>query len=94
MRRRWIARLAALGLVDAAAMSLLQTGSIRRLPDLPLRGFDSQRVVSSPAAYVLGVPDATLGAAQYAGTLVLASLVDTPRLRRRGWWPLLLGAVV
>jgi uncharacterized membrane protein len=88
-RRQWIARLAAAGLVDAAAMALHQMGAVKKLPDLPLRGFDSNKVVSSRAAYVLGVPDATLGALQYSMTMITASLVQRRRLSS-----LLLGVVV
>ena len=93
-RRRWIARLCALGLVDSAAMAMKQMGVVKHLPDLPLESFDSDGVVGSRAAYALGLPDAPLGALSYALTLALAGIADTATHRRSPWWGVLLGAVV
>lgn len=90
-RRRWLSVLGAAGLVDAAIMGLYQMGVIRRLPDPPLPHFDSNAVVGSRAAYVLGAPDATLGALQLAATLVLAGAGGTRKSGRSRWLGVLLG---
>lgn len=91
-RRRWLTALGALGLVDAAMMALYQLGVVRRLPDLPLPHFDSNAVVGSRAAYVLGTPDATLGALQLAATLALAGAGGTRKSGRSPWLGVALGA--
>ena len=72
-RRRKIAALAAVGLIDAALISLLQMGFLRHLPDPPLPRFDSDAVSKSLAAYLPGAPDGTLGALMYAALLTLAA---------------------
>ena len=88
-RRRAIAVLCAAGLVDAALMALKQFGAVKKLPDLPLKGFDSDAVVSSKAAYVLGTPDSSLGALSYAVTLALNGWLRPSRT-----WKFLFGASV
>lgn len=73
-RRR---RAAATALGSATVMvglALYQLGLVRRLPELPLPGFDANRVDASAQAYqILSAPDATLGVLSYASTAVLAS---------------------
>jgi uncharacterized membrane protein len=93
-RRRAIATLAAVGLVDFAAISLYQLGVIRHLPDPPGRLFDSDAVNGSRAAYAHGVPDGTTGALLYALELVLASAGGSRRTGRRGWLDLALGGAI
>jgi uncharacterized membrane protein len=90
-RRRWLTALGAAGLADAAVMALYQMGVIRRLPDLPLPRFDSNAVVGSRAAYVLGTPDATLDALQLAATMALAGAGGTRASGRGPWLGVLLG---
>lgn len=85
-RRRKVAGLAALGLVDFAVISLYQIGAIRHLPDLPGRLFDSDRVNASRRAYAMGLPDGTTGAGLYALILMLASAGGT---RETGRHPVL-----
>jgi uncharacterized membrane protein len=54
-------------------LSLYQLGVVHRLPDLPLPGFDAERVDGSAQAYeILGLPDATMATVSYALTLLLA----------------------
>ena len=48
--RRRIAALAGALAADFAVIGMRQYGAIRKLPDLPLRGFDSNAVITSPAA--------------------------------------------
>ena len=58
-----------------AGLSLYQLGVIGRLPELPLPGFDANRVDASAQAYqLLGSPDATLGVVSYSVTAALAAL--------------------
>lgn len=67
--RRRVTRLAALVSMEFGVLGLQQFGVIRRLPDLPFRGFDANAVMRAPAAYPFGVPDtvfATLGTAAIA----------------------------
>lgn len=62
-RRRRLAALSVLGLLDFAVISLYQLGVIRSLPDPPGRLFDSNRVNASRHAFAMGLPDGPLGAA-------------------------------
>jgi uncharacterized membrane protein len=91
---RGIAALAAVGAVDFAIISLYQLGVIRHLPDLPGRIFDSDKVNASHKAYVLGVPDGTLGLGLYALTLILAGAGGTSRSGRRTILDVALGGAV
>ena len=61
--RRAVVGLSLVGMASMAATSLLQTGVIRHLPDPPLRGFNSDKVNLSQAAFPLGIPDGTLALA-------------------------------
>jgi uncharacterized membrane protein len=81
---RAIATLAGVAVVDFALGSLVQLGIVRRLPDPPIRWIDSRRVMTSPAAYPLGIPDAPIALglnALIAGASVAASR-RTGRTRR------------
>ena len=93
-RRRWIAALSAVGVVDFAVISLYQLGVIRHLPDPPGRLFDSDKVNGSRKAYATGVPDGTLGLALYALTLVLTGAGGTSRTGRPAILDLALGGAV
>src|SRR5881392_3924437 len=82
-RRRALIVTAALAAIDAVVVGLRQTGVLRRLPEPPGRVWDSNGIVTSRAAYVVGVPDAPLAAAVFATAMVLASrLGDSPLGRR------------
>jgi hypothetical protein len=56
-RRSKILCLSAIGLVDFSIISLYQTGVIKKLPDIPLPIFDSNKVNAAESAYQFGVPD-------------------------------------
>ncbi len=92
-RRR---RQTALVLGATAAMGLValyQTGILRRLPDPPLPGVDSNRVDASGEAYVVGhTPDATLAIANYGVTLALIGMGGADRWRDEPLIPLLSAA--
>jgi uncharacterized membrane protein len=88
-RRRGIIGLSLLGMASMAAVTLLQTGIVRHLPDPPLDGFDSDRVNSSDTAYGLGAPDGTLSLASLAGNVPIAAYGGENRARETPWVPLL-----
>ena len=71
--RRAIIGLSLLGIGAMTAVSLLQTGIVKHLPDPPLESFDSDKVNSSDTAYALGVPDGTISLAGLAVNIPLAA---------------------
>lgn len=72
-RRRKIIGLSLFGIGVTAVISLFQTGIVRHLPDPPIAGFDSDKVMSSDPAYMFGGADATLALATLAINLPLAA---------------------
>ena len=89
--RRRIAALAAGLAADFALIGMRQYGVIKKLPDLPLPGFDSNRVMTSRAAYPFGIPDSALAVTGLGGIIALATARGAPRAR---WLDKLLGAAV
>jgi uncharacterized membrane protein len=85
-----IASLAGMG--SMTAVTLLQSGIVKHLPDPPLPGFHSDRVNSSDAAYWFGVPDGALAMASLALNLPLAAYGGERRARKRPWIPILAAA--
>jgi uncharacterized membrane protein len=71
-RRRQIAALSAAGLVDFSLISLLQMGYFKKLPDLPGKLFDTQKVNSAKDAVLLGMPDGVLSLAGYTAAVLVA----------------------
>jgi uncharacterized membrane protein len=88
-RRRAVIGLSLVGIVSMTAVSLLQTGMLKHLPDPPLDGFNSDKVNSSTTAYRLGVPDGTLSLASLATNIPIAALGGANRARTHPWMPLL-----
>ena len=86
------------GLVAAACMAfitLYQFGIIRHLPDPPFPRMNADKVDSSPEAYSkLWMPDAFIGFASYAVTMMLTAMAGADRATERPWIPLLLAAKV
>lgn len=73
-RRRWVVGLSVLGAAAGAAVTLYQTGVVRRLPDPPLPLIDSNKVDASDYAYKrLNSPDGPLMLVNYGITAYLAS---------------------
>lgn len=93
-RRRKIVLFSVLGLLDFSIISLYQTGVIRRLPDIPYKLFDSNRVNASEDAYRFGVPDGPVSAVAYASAMVLASAGGTENAQRKPAFDVALGATV
>ena len=88
-RRRWVVGASLVGLTAMAAVSLLQTGVLRHLPDPPIKSFDSDRVNLGDTAYAFGAPDGTFAAASLAANLPLAALGAADRAAQAPWIPLL-----
>ncbi len=87
-RRRWLIGLSLAGVAIGQIVGLYQTGILRRLPDPPVRPFDSNRVNASDYAYKrLQVPDAFLMIGTYAATAALAAAGSEDRAREAPWLP-------
>lgn len=93
-RRRKVLKLSALGMVDFAFISLYQSGAIERLPELPLKAFDSNKVNASPDAYLMGAPDGAISTWLYATNMVLATVGGTEASGRKPVHDVLLGCTV
>src|SRR2546421_11273179 len=89
--------MAGAALAVGVPVTLRQLDVIERLPDVPWRGFDANKVTTSPEAYpVAGVPDGLPACLLYATELGL--IAARRRRARRGrstrWIDRLLGACV
>lgn len=93
--RRGIVGASLIGMASMAAVTLLQTGIVRHLPDPPTRRphFHSDKVNSSDEAYGYGMPDGPLTLAAHATNAALAAMGPPDRYRRRPWIPLAAAAV-
>lgn len=91
-RRRGIIGLSFLGMAAMGAVTLLQTGIVKHLPDPPLDSFHSDKVNSSEDAYQFGTPDGTLALATLAANLPIAAFGGQDRARKQPWVPLLAAA--
>jgi uncharacterized membrane protein len=93
--RRCIAGLCVVGMAGLSAVAMYQMGLVKKLPELPFPVFDSEKVISSDAAYSqFGVPDGVLGIASYAITLALAAAGGADRARTDPALPLALAVKV
>lgn len=88
-RRRAIIGLSLVGIASMTAVTLLQTGIVKHLPDPPMGNFDSDRVNSSDTAYRFGVPDGSISLASLAANIPIAAFGGARRARRQPWVPLL-----
>jgi uncharacterized membrane protein len=86
--RRAIAGVSVAGMASMTAVALLQTGLIKRLPDPPIEGFNSNAVTLSRTAFALGVPDGSLSVASFAANIPLAAAGGSDRARRHPWLPI------
>ncbi len=93
-RRRTIMILSAIGIVDFAFISLYQSGAINRMPELPFKSFDSNKVNASPDAYRMGAPDGAISTLVYATGMVLASWGGTPVSGRKPVHDVAMGAAI
>ena len=91
--RRRTAALCLASIGSLGVVAAYQNGLIRHLPEPPLPGLDADRVDASGEAYqYLKTPDAALGMASTAITLILAGMGDADRSQRRRWIPIALAA--
>lgn len=90
--RRTVAVIAAGLAVDFAIIGMRQYGVIRHLPDLPVRGFDSNAVTTSRAAYPFGIPDSALALVGLGGIIALATAKGSEATGRSAWFDVALGA--
>jgi len=95
-QRRSVSRYSLVAMAALGVVHAYQTGLIRRPPEPRLPGLDAARVDGSAEAYeMFKTPDAALGLASYALTLVLAGMGDRRRSAQQPWIPLaLLGKVL
>ena len=91
-RRRAIIGLSLAGMASMAAVTLLQTGIVKHLPDPPLDGFDSDKVNLSDEAFQFGVPDGALALLSLAGNIPLAAFGDARRAETQPAVPLVAAA--
>lgn len=90
--RRWIIGLSTVGAANMTLGTLRQTGVIRHLPDPPLPGFDSNKVITSPQAFALGIPDAPVALSGLLANIPLALAGGRDRDERRPWLPVCIAA--
>lgn len=94
-RRRAVIALSLAASGVMGLISLYQTGILRHLPEPPLPRLDADTVDAAPEAYaILATPDAVLGLASYAATIVLAAMGRADRASRQPWVPLALAGKV
>lgn len=92
-RRRWIIGLSFLGAAIGQVVALYQVGIVRRLPSLPGRLFDANKVDASNYAYKrMRTPDGLIMVATYALTAWLAGAGGKDRATESPLLPIAMGA--
>ena len=84
-KRRAVIIASLAGIASMTAVTLLQTGIVKHLPDPPVGNFDSDRVNSSDTAYRFGLPDGTVSLASLALNIPIAAFGGTERARKHPW---------
>jgi uncharacterized membrane protein len=92
-RRRKLIALSVAGLADFNIISLLQSGAVRRLPDIPHPLFDTNGINTSKTSFAMGVPDAVISSVMFAMKMALATAGGSEKASRKPVFDLLLGAV-
>lgn len=87
-RRRAIIGLSLVGMSAMTAVSLLQLGIIKHLPDPPIEGFNSDKVNLSETAFQFGVPDGVLSLVSLAANIPLAAYGGSKRAREQPLVPI------
>lgn len=82
-RRRVVIGLSLLGMGAMTAVTLLQTGIVKHLPDPPIDSFNSDKVNSSDTAYALGTPDGALSLASLAANIPIAAFGGADRAEKQ-----------
>ena len=91
--RRAVVAANLLGIAVMSLTTLLQIGIVRRLPDPPLRRFDTRKVNSSDEASSYGGPDSPMNILAHSVNLVAAATGGPDRSRTHPWLPILAAAV-
>lgn len=91
-RRRNLIALSAAGIADFTLISLLQSGVVRRLPDIPHPLFDTNGINTSKTSYKMGVPDAVISNVMFAMKMALATAGGSEKAGRKPVFDVLLGA--
>ena len=92
-RRRKLVALSVAGLADFNIISLLQSGVVRRLPDIPYPIFDTNGINTSKTSFAMGVPDAVISSMMFAMKMALATAGGSEKASRKPIFDVLLGAV-
>ena len=92
-RRRGTIAVSLIGIGAMAFTTMLQMGIVRRLPDPPIRRFDTKRVNLSEEAFSYGGPDSPIVILMHAINMVLASTGGADRARHNPWLPLIAAAL-
>jgi uncharacterized membrane protein len=71
--RRAVIGASLVGIACMAVTTLFQSGMLRRLADVPLRDFDSDRVNASDLAYGWGMPDSPISIVAHAAAIAIAA---------------------
>lgn len=87
--RRGVIAMSLVGMASMTAVTLLQTGIVKHLPDPPFGNFDSDRVNSSDTAYRFGVPDGAISLASLAANIPIAAFGGAARAQTKPWISLL-----
>ena len=94
-RRRSIFGLLLTATASMSVVALYQLGMIKRLPDPPLRRFDSSKVTGSGKAYaLLETPDAVLAIGNYAASMALVAAGSPERASKQPLLPIVMAAKV
>lgn len=83
--RRAVIAASLVGIASMTAVTLLQTGIVKHLPDPPFGNFDSDRINSSDTAYRFGLPDGPVSLASLALNIPLAAYGGADRPRKHPW---------
>jgi uncharacterized membrane protein len=92
LNHRWIIGLSLVGAANMGLGTLRQLGIIGRLPDPPIKGFDSDAVLLSAPAFALGVPDAPVAMVGLLANVPLALAGGSDRVQRAPWLPVLIAS--
>jgi hypothetical protein len=81
-KRRAVIVASLAGIASMTAVTLLQTGIIKHLPDPSVGNFDSDKVNSSDTAYRFGLPDGPVSLASLALNIPIAAFGGAERTRK------------
>lgn len=86
--RRAVIGSSLIGIACMAVTTLFQSGMLKRLKDVPLAEFDSDKVNSSDLAYGWGLPDSPISILAHAAAIAIASYGAAGRAQSQPMVPL------